>query len=109
MASKIKKYCLPMLIVFTLILIIIMFFFTPTFGRLPQGNRLERIKQSENYKDGQFENLQPFRPQWGNVWKALLSKKNATRFSLVNNFIAIVSRETILSKSKSQLPFRRLA
>ena len=79
MTSKIKKYCLPMLIVFTLIIIIIMFFFTPTFGRLPQGNRLERIKQSENYKDGQFENLQPFCPQWGNVWKALLSKKNDVR------------------------------
>jgi len=29
------------------------------FGRLPQGERLERIKQSPNYRDGQFVNLDP--------------------------------------------------
>lgn len=31
----------------------------PSFGRLPQGERLERIRRSPNYKDGVFKNLQP--------------------------------------------------
>lgn len=29
---------------------------SPRFGRSPRGERLERIKQSPNYKDGQFHN-----------------------------------------------------
>lgn len=29
----------------------------PRFGRLPQGERLERIKKSPHYRDGQFHNL----------------------------------------------------
>lgn len=29
----------------------------PSFGRLPQGKRLERIKKSKNYKGGKFQNL----------------------------------------------------
>jgi L-ascorbate metabolism protein UlaG (beta-lactamase superfamily) len=29
----------------------------PRFGRLPSGARLERIKRSPNYRDGQFHNL----------------------------------------------------
>lgn len=29
----------------------------PSFGRLPQGERLERIKRSPHYRDGQFSNL----------------------------------------------------
>ncbi len=31
----------------------------PSFGRLPQGARLERIKGSPHYRDGQFNNLHP--------------------------------------------------
>lgn len=29
----------------------------PSFGRAPQGERLERIKESPHYKDGEFRNL----------------------------------------------------
>lgn len=29
----------------------------PAFGRLPQGERLERIKRSPNYRDGKFHNI----------------------------------------------------
>jgi hypothetical protein len=29
----------------------------PSFGRAPQGERLERIKKSPHYKDGEFRNL----------------------------------------------------
>ena len=37
------------------------FLFTrrPEFGRLPQGERLERIKASPNYRNGRFQNLVP--------------------------------------------------
>lgn len=31
----------------------------PSFGKLPQGARLERIKRSPHYRDGQFNNLHP--------------------------------------------------
>ena len=30
----------------------------PSFGRLPQGERLERIRQSPNYRDGRFRNTE---------------------------------------------------
>lgn len=32
---------------------------TARFGRLPSGERLERIKKSPNYRDGQFQNQHP--------------------------------------------------
>lgn len=35
----------------------IIFVRQPQFGRLPQGERLERIKKSPHYKNGQFHNL----------------------------------------------------
>lgn len=31
----------------------------PGFGRLPRGERLERVRNSPNYRDGQFRNLDP--------------------------------------------------
>ncbi|RIJ42491.1 MBL fold metallo-hydrolase [Pontibacter oryzae] len=31
----------------------------PQFGKKPTGQRLERIKQSPNYRDGRFQNLSP--------------------------------------------------
>ena len=31
----------------------------PQFGKLPSGERFERIKQSPNYKDGKFQNISP--------------------------------------------------
>lgn len=36
----------------------ILFLNTPRFGRRPSGKRLEQVKQSANYKDGQFQNLE---------------------------------------------------
>lgn len=35
----------------------IIFVNQPRFGRVPKGERLERIKKSPHYKDGQFQNL----------------------------------------------------
>ncbi len=50
-----------LLIVITLLIVLFASFmvFTrqPQFGRAPSGARLEKIRQSPNYKDGQFQNL----------------------------------------------------
>src|SRR5690606_27952555 len=43
----------------------------PMFGKLPKGERLERIKQSPNYKDGTFQNQSPT--------KMLISDKSRIR------------------------------
>ena len=43
---------LALLLVF--VLAIAVFLHTPSFGRLPSGKRLERIRQSPNYIDGEF-------------------------------------------------------
>lgn len=39
--------------------IVIVFMKQPQFGKKPSGNRLERIKKSPHYRDGQFQNLNP--------------------------------------------------
>ena len=45
--------------VIILLLVLIVFFYMqqPQFGKAPSGDRLEKIKQSPNYKNGQFQNL----------------------------------------------------
>ncbi len=35
------------------------FFNQPSFGRTPRGERLARVQQSPNYRDGKFQNLSP--------------------------------------------------
>ena len=37
-----------------LVLAVAVVLHTPTFGRLPRGTRLERIRKSPNYVDGKF-------------------------------------------------------
>lgn len=37
----------------------LLFMSQPSFGRLPTGARLERIRNSPNYRDGKFQNLTP--------------------------------------------------
>lgn len=32
---------------------------SPSFGALPEGERLERVKASPNYRNGSFQNLDP--------------------------------------------------
>ena len=41
----------------TFLISFILVYTDPKFGRLPKGERLERIKNSPNYKNGRFENL----------------------------------------------------
>ena len=52
-----------------------------SFGRLPRGERLERIRRSPNYRDGAFRNLRPT-PQMtsdkgfaGSMWAFLFGEK----------------------------------
>ena len=51
----------PMLIIFLFLaaitLAVFLFLQHPKFGKAPSGKRLERIKNSPNYRDGQFQNL----------------------------------------------------
>ena len=47
----------------------------PSFGRAPQGERLERIKKSPHYKDGEFRNLHSTMDVWELSGDSCLSKK----------------------------------
>src|SRR5690606_7152238 len=42
-----------------LLLAVFIFLQQPMFGKLPEGERLERIRKSSNYKDGEFKNQSP--------------------------------------------------
>lgn len=45
-----------LIILAVLVIAVIVFMQQPQFGKQPSGARLERIKQSPNYRDGQFQN-----------------------------------------------------
>ncbi|MEO9005052.1 MAG: MBL fold metallo-hydrolase, partial [Ginsengibacter sp.] len=44
-------------ILFLLIIAVFVFLNLPRFGKLPSGDRLKKIMQSANYKDGHFQDL----------------------------------------------------
>ena len=48
---------LLLFIILLVVLIVLLFVQQPMFGRLPSGERLERIKRSVHYKGGAFQNL----------------------------------------------------
>ena len=52
------------------------------FGRLPQGERLARVRASPNYRDGAFRNEEPFRFMMpraddgrGGIWQSLFRRR----------------------------------
>lgn len=51
-----KKMIIALSMIVTLIFLIVCFVNLKRFGRFPRGERLARIEQSPNYKDGQFVN-----------------------------------------------------
>lgn len=58
----VKRMAVIILICIGLIAIAgVIFIQQPQFGKAPSGQRLERIKQSPNYKDGKFQNRFPTR------------------------------------------------
>ena len=79
----------------------------PRFGRLPQGNRLERILASPNYRDGAFQNrptayVPPHRPDdgRGGVRNALF-RKDELRLVPKAGEIPVVKSD-LLSLDRSQ-------
>ena len=54
-----KQLLIILLILVTIQIISLLVMNQPKFGRLPRGERLERIKQSPNYRNGQFHNQHP--------------------------------------------------
>jgi len=60
-SKKKRKGRRIMLVTLSIIMILVVasviFLNQPNFGRIPQGERLERIKESPNYRDGRFQNL----------------------------------------------------
>lgn len=52
---KIMLIAISILIVF--VLVVVVFINQPKFGKLPSGERLERIKASPNYQNSSFQNL----------------------------------------------------
>ena len=69
-------------IVSVLIIGTFLFLRQPSFGRLPQGERMERIRRSPNYKDGEFKNLQPTqlmtgsKSRWQTLWEFLFADRS---------------------------------
>ncbi len=51
--------CIVVFVVFVIFIATVLFINQPSFGRIPRGERLERIQQSPNYRDGSFQNLSP--------------------------------------------------
>ena len=62
-------------------LAVVIFLNQPSFGRLPRGERLERIKRSPHYYNGKFNNLRPTplmtsgKGRLETMWQFLFSKK----------------------------------
>lgn len=58
MKKIIKRIFMTILIIIAVLAVATVIFMQhPKFGKQPSGERLERIKQSPNYKDGKFQNL----------------------------------------------------
>lgn len=65
-----KKMIIGILSVIVLIVVGgLLFLQHPMFGKLPDGERLERIKQSSNYQNNVFKNLSPTQTMVGNQSK----------------------------------------
>lgn len=98
------------MLIFTLISLIILslgiglYLQMPKFGALPEGLRLERIKVSPNYVDGQFQNLVPA-PQLieggssaALLWEYLFTKKE--RLAPTDSIPSIKTNLMTLDKGK---------
>ena len=84
-----KRTCMTTIIIIgTLSVVatgIFLFLRQPSFGRLPSGERLERIRQSPNYKDGEFKNLLPTtlmtgsKSRWQTLREFLFADRNGLK------------------------------
>lgn len=59
-SKKNKRYYIMWIllsIIAIIVVAVLIFINQPSFGRTPRGERMERIKNSPNYRDGKFQNL----------------------------------------------------
>lgn len=81
MKRWLKKMLFASMLILTLVALGLFFYLRqPQFGTLPEGARLAEIKQSPNYADGQFQNLEPAPLVAGSSavsvwWEFLFAKK----------------------------------
>lgn len=75
-----------------LAIVAVVFINQPSFGRIPQGERLERIKRSANYRNGQFRNLH----------ETPLLTSDKDRFRIMLDFLFKKKEDLFMVKSPSQ-------
>lgn len=85
----IKRKRMTILIVACAVLLlaagVLLFLNQPSFGRLPSGERLERVKRSPNFRDGAFRNQSPTELMTGKqnrfvaLWNFVFGKKEPVR------------------------------
>ena len=80
-----------LLLIIALLVAIFIFMQQPKFGKVPTGERLERIKKSPNYRDGKFQN-QSFTPNL---------KEGVSYFTVMKDFFFNKSKR---SKPETILP-----
>lgn len=95
-------------IIVTICLGVIIFIHTPRFGSTPKGERKEKIRQSPNYRDGEFRNLNPT-PQFTSdksslsVFKDMLFKKKDERLRPKENIPTVKTDLLNLDRTKDLL------
>ena len=84
----------------------IVFLHQPSFGRLPKGERLERIKRSPNYREGEFRNIDTtilmtsHKSRPSGIWSFLFRKVEGLR---PDEPIPAIKPLSVKSRSKKML------
>jgi L-ascorbate metabolism protein UlaG (beta-lactamase superfamily) len=98
---KLKKYLLFSGMVILAILQLVMFGSCASFGRTPRGERLERIKNSPNFRDGVFQN-QPLPPDM--VPPEPVSPETGRRTPRVFRLLGFAFRDTSGIRPQTDIP-----
>lgn len=75
-----------------------------SFGKNPSGNRLDRIKRSENYREGKFQNVEPTDVNPDNVSIFRILKRMLSRPSSVRPGAEVPHVKTDLFKLTAEKP-----
>lgn len=106
MNSRQKKMTLWVLLLIIALAVtgVLSFLAQPSFGKLPSGERLERIQQSPNYRNGMFRNQIPTPMMTGerNRWQALWEFAFGTREGLRPDKVVPVIRTDLKQLPQEQ-------
>lgn len=82
-------------LVLTIAIIVPLIFSQPCFGRNPRGQRLERVKQSPFYKDGQFQNEDTTILMTGknSFWDMITGRKKSKRLTPKEGEVPVVKND----------------